>query len=729
LKEKEVLSELSSARSLIKEQMTGADTYEAKKLLEKSFECLHKGDIDTAFRLVNEAKIAAQPPPEYLIQKAREYYSEASKEFQEDHFDKAIEIWENSIEISERAKKIAEEKKDNDMIQNIENNILKSKINIEKAEIGFDNYKIGKLIDKADETIQKSDQIIDQHLYDRALAILFGAVENIDDALLLAKKRKFNDCQEKIEKRKINIEKRIEYCQLEKGRYQLENATKQIVTVPEQSEKELYTILNYLESLKMNSVDLQQLIDGCKKAIIEARLAQARKNMANAEDLYKNDKFYDAREIYENAQNYLKTVEDETGRLKVTSLLSEIRKLNGICIENRNTCNSHIFGWPDVNERILYTPKDVEVYTSPAVSPVLSPLGNSEDSDKLKELNKEYDILGKIGSGGFADVFKAKWRAKNIVVALKVPKELNQYAEDVFFREIESWNKLKHKNIVELIKPRAKPIPHLIIEYVDGPTLHKKIRDEKLDIKEACHIAFDVARGLKYAESQDIIHCDLNPKNILLSNIDAKITDYGMAKTVSTTSRRLGNPAYNAPEQLNNEIPDCSTEVYQFGLIFYEMITGVNPFDRGDEEGTKRAIKEELPQPPSLLNENAKPFDDIIMRCLAKKPDERPALHHIRMKISEYMKKCHGEELRITPAIGNESYVKSIIKNALYDAKDNNISGCTHSLKTATEISSNTTLKNKVKNIIEHLDACKEEKVEIGEGIITKIREVFEEAI
>jgi serine/threonine protein kinase len=219
-----------------------------------------------------------------------------------------------------------------------------------------------------------------------------------------------------------------------------------------------------------------------------------------------------------------------------------------------------------------------------------------------------------------------------------------------------------------LIKPRLKPKPHLVLEYVDGTSLDKLIG--KLSIEEACRIAFDIARALEYAHSKHIIHCDLKPKNILVSKLgEAKVTDFGLATGLGSSLKGL-TLAYAAPEIIRRRKPDERTDIYQLGLIFYEMITGVNPFVEGDGD-IEDKILNHIPDPPSKFRPEVEPLDDIIMRCLSKNPKERPSLSEFREAIYDYMKKFHDVSLHLTKDY--ETMARKAVRLAFYAAKQNDL--------------------------------------------------------
>ena len=726
IKEKEILSKLKEAQSLITKKLTGSNPQEAKKCHDQSIKLLQEGKVNKADKSADDAKIAAQPPPEYLLQKARDNYSEGLKKYDEEKFQEAVESWKTSIEEYERAKKIAEEKKDQNMIKNIDSAISKSNARIKDAEMAFDNREMVKFDTEADKKISSVEQLIEQHKYDDAISILNEAKEDTEKSLQLAKLRKFDEDRKKIEKRKANIEKRVEFYHIEKGKYLLEGITKRIAKSPEKSEKELYNLLEYLESLKIKSEDSKQIMEGCKKTIVEAKLTQAQKNMKEAEGLYNEEKYYDAREIYEKTQDYLSKVEDEAGQFKVITTIDDVRKLRTICNNNRDNCNDQLFDLPDATARKLITVKESRDFVLPVKEGKNLFPG---DEDKLKKLGRDYDVLNYLGGGGFADVYKAKWKSKDMLVALKIPRELTSSGEKIFFKEIRNWEKLKHRNIVKLIEPRLGPTPHLVIEYVGGTTLDKLLQSPKIEIKEACRIAFDIATGIECAHSKSIIHCDLKPKNILISNVgEAKITDFGIAKTIVATTMGPGGLTliYAAPEQLNGN-SNYGTDVYQIGLVLYQMITGRNPFDVGSMGEIEKAILEEMPEPPSTYIGDAEPLDEVIMGCLAKESDKRPTIRYVRDRLYEYMKKYHGESLHLTT--DSKSYVRLAVTSAFYAIKHDDISECILCLKSAKTKVTNESLRNKIGNFVKQLEIIQEEKTDISSETIDEVEKLLKEII
>jgi serine/threonine protein kinase len=251
-----------------------------------------------------------------------------------------------------------------------------------------------------------------------------------------------------------------------------------------------------------------------------------------------------------------------------------------------------------------------------------------------KELLKKYEPIELLGKGGFALVFKAKRKEDGKITALKIPK-LDDKAGKAFLNEVNVWLNLKHQNIVSLIDANVIPFPYLELEFIDGVELNgkiiKSVNELPNPLKEdiALKIIKGIAEGLKYAHSKNIIHADLKPANILIAkDFEAKITDWGLSKLYGSEITVKGlTPLYAAPEQLDPSYGsiDQRTDIFQLGIIFYELLTGKNPFRGYTFEEVKRKITDEsieIPK-PSSFNASLKKYDEIIMKALSRRKDGR----------------------------------------------------------------------------------------------------------
>ena len=240
------------------------------------------------------------------------------------------------------------------------------------------------------------------------------------------------------------------------------------------------------------------------------------------------------------------------------------------------------------------------------------------------ELEHFYSDIEYIGEGGFARVFKAVRIKDGKEVAVKIPISLDPETGKAFTKEIVNWSRLKHENIVELCDMNILPIPYLEMELCD-----KSLEEvpKPMSVEEATSIIYDVAKGLKHAHSKGIIHQDLKPSNILFKDGKAKITDWGLSKLKAgskSSSITAFSPLYAAPEHFSKKLKkDERTDIYQLGIIFYELVTGKLPFEGEDIHEIYSSIMNEEPTPPSEINPKSKGVEHIIMKCMAKRKEER----------------------------------------------------------------------------------------------------------
>lgn len=259
-----------------------------------------------------------------------------------------------------------------------------------------------------------------------------------------------------------------------------------------------------------------------------------------------------------------------------------------------------------------------------------------EEDDKWKavtafpdELSGRYDNISIAGTGGAAIVFRAKRKSDRKIIALKVPISRDEIAGKSFIREISVWKNLKHKNIVEIYSVNIFPSPYIEMEFLDTnlSSLKKPVPPSR-----TLSVISGIAEGLDYAHSMGIVHHDIKPKNILLDqNGMPKITDWGLSKTAADNfeSSNIGfSLVYAAPEQLfptKYGRPGKKTDIYQTGVLFYELLTGEKPF-KGDilEEMLDEGDVFHITPVSEILNDGSmEDFDRIIMKCLKKDPDSR----------------------------------------------------------------------------------------------------------
>lgn len=251
-------------------------------------------------------------------------------------------------------------------------------------------------------------------------------------------------------------------------------------------------------------------------------------------------------------------------------------------------------------------------------------------------LSGRYILEEKLGSGGMAEVYRARDKLLDRVVAVKILHAA--YRSDVEFvdrfrSEAKSAARLSHPNIVSIYDVGNDGSDYYIVmEYVRGKTLKDKIREEgPLSVATAVNIANDIASGLCHAHANNIVHCDIKPHNILMTEDGhAKIADFGIARAVTeSTSTYSGNVVgsvhYFSPEQAQGGAITPKSDIYSLGVVMYEMVTNRLPFTA--ENAVTIAMKhiDEEPVPPRVIREEIPMmFEAVILRTMSKNPELRP---------------------------------------------------------------------------------------------------------
>ena len=253
-----------------------------------------------------------------------------------------------------------------------------------------------------------------------------------------------------------------------------------------------------------------------------------------------------------------------------------------------------------------------------------------------EKLVNRYEILEKVGDGGMALVYRAKDTLLNRIVAVKVLRD--QFSTDMEFverfrREAQSAASLSHPNVVNIYDVGQTDTAHFIVmEYVQGENLSAVIREKgALSEHFVVSVSLQIARALSHAHQHGIVHRDIKPHNILITQEgQVKVTDFGIAQAMSAanltqTGVVLGSVHYFSPEQARGVNVTSSSDLYSLGVVMYEMLTGRQPF-RGDTP-IAIALKQIQENPVPLrqhLPELNRSLEQLVMRLMAKEPSQRP---------------------------------------------------------------------------------------------------------
>ena len=270
-------------------------------------------------------------------------------------------------------------------------------------------------------------------------------------------------------------------------------------------------------------------------------------------------------------------------------------------------------------------------------------------SDSLGRLG-HYEVLEVLGRGAFGIVLKAFDEKLHRGVAIKVlspEMAATSPARKRFLREARSSARIRHENVVSIYAVEDEPIPYLVMEYVPGETLQKRLDDHgPLDLADVLRLGKQIADALAAAHAQQLIHRDIKPGNILLdTSVDdrVKITDFGLARTADDANMTqsgmiAGTPMYMAPEQAHGQKLDQRADLFSFGSVLYQMISGRPPFRAPTTVAVLKRVAEDTPRPiQEIIAEVPDWMCQLIGHLHAKNPDER---YNSASEVSELLAQC-----------------------------------------------------------------------------------------
>ena len=283
-------------------------------------------------------------------------------------------------------------------------------------------------------------------------------------------------------------------------------------------------------------------------------------------------------------------------------------------------------------------------------------------------LNNRYELLEKIGEGGMAEVYKAKCHKLNRYDAVKILKR--DYSNDSavvekFKHEATAVANLSDNNIINIFDVGSQgDINYIVMEYVKGKTLKQIINQNvRLSYERAIDIAIQISKALDCAHRNNIIHRDVKPQNILVTDEGVvKVTDFGIAKasssvTITNSNKVIGSAHYFSPEQARGNFVDARTDIYSLGIVLYEMVTGKLPFDA--ESPVTIALKhlQDNAVPPRQLNSNIpESLNKLIMKCIEKDPNNR--YQTVREALMDLLRIQKDLDYEIIPSTVEKDYTR-----------------------------------------------------------------------
>lgn len=273
-----------------------------------------------------------------------------------------------------------------------------------------------------------------------------------------------------------------------------------------------------------------------------------------------------------------------------------------------------------------------------------------------------YEINSPLGQGGMATVYKAHHKRLDRYVAIKVMHTAFMQDDSFlarFEREARIVARLEHPNIVPVYDfSEHNGQPYLAMKYIEGPTLKRRAMKQGITLEETAHLLTPVADALDYAHAHDVLHRDMKPSNILLDLDDRPyITDFGLARiaqmgaSTMSADMMLGTPFYISPEQAQGSKDlDSRTDIYAFGVILYELITGAVPFNADAAYAIVYSHIHAKPDLPSMRNPQLpKELDPILLKAMAKNPQDRYATARALMHDFNAVLASQGRNVPYTP--------------------------------------------------------------------------------
>lgn len=263
-----------------------------------------------------------------------------------------------------------------------------------------------------------------------------------------------------------------------------------------------------------------------------------------------------------------------------------------------------------------------------------SQLAKSPDPYLGRTLAARYRLVRRLGTGGMAAVYLARHVMIERLSAIKLLRQdlgMSPGHRERFLREARAVNRINHPNIVEITDfGEDSGLTFLVMEYVDGPSLHELLAAGRFAWARAARIAMQLASALGRAHEQGVVHRDLKPENVLVTSDDfVKLGDFGIAKildapAITIGETRFGTPGYIAPEVVDGKPAGPAADVYALGVVLYNMVTGVMPYDARGADLIVATLSEAPVKPSDRVSDLPAELEELMLRMIARAPGDRP---------------------------------------------------------------------------------------------------------
>jgi eukaryotic-like serine/threonine-protein kinase len=284
--------------------------------------------------------------------------------------------------------------------------------------------------------------------------------------------------------------------------------------------------------------------------------------------------------------------------------------------------------------------------------------------DSMMSVAGRYRLLDRLGVGGMSVVWRARDEVLDRLVAVKVlapDQPVDAAARARIQAEARAAAALSHPNVAavhdygEWSSPMGEPVPYVVMELVDGPSLTDMLAGGPIDPVEAMRTCRDVAAGLAAAHARGLVHRDVKPGNVIVTADGAKLVDFGISAAVGDRDEAdedglmLGTPAYLAPERLGDGVVVPGSDVYALGLLLYRMLAGAPPWSTQTTLQMLKAHAYLPPRPLPPIHGVPDVVADLCLRCLAKDPDDRPSAADVATVLTDATRTTHPPAVAAPP--------------------------------------------------------------------------------
>lgn len=279
-----------------------------------------------------------------------------------------------------------------------------------------------------------------------------------------------------------------------------------------------------------------------------------------------------------------------------------------------------------------------------------------------------FELVSRLGVGGFGTVWKARDKELDRVVTIKIPRkgQLSENELQQFFREARSAAQLRHPNIVPVYEVgREEDTIFIVGAFVRGVVLSDWLTGHKPDLREVCRICKTIAQALHHAHEHGVIHRDMKPSNVMLDQANVPhLMDFGLAKrdtneiTMTVEGQILGTPAYMSPEQAGGRShwTDQRTDIYSLGVMMFEMLTGEKPFRGNAQMQVHQRLTEDAPDPRKLNRHLPRDLATMCLKCLERDPNRRYA--NCQQIVDEFDRFLQGLPILSRPVSRTERLIR-----------------------------------------------------------------------